>query len=516
MTTASAAGCVPSGQVRRASLPLLVAVLAVVLLGCSGKDRAPAAGGSSSDTSATGRSGEPLPEGQVSSPGPGPADPADAFAPAPVRWSGCEDGIECATLTVPLDYQHPGGATQTIALNRRPASKQGKRRGSLLINPGGPGGGKELLGELVSSGSLPPAITDVYDIVGFDPRGVGDSQALDCGSAQIDAYRAVDASPDDPAEQAALDDAAASVGAACQASDGPRLASLGTDSVVRDMEMIRRVVGDPKLTYLGFSYGTLLGLRYLKLFPQRAAAMVLDGVVDPTADLPTLLEGQAIAFEAALERNLSGPGDLALYDKVSAEVERQRLPAGKATVGPTELATAADLVAYSPNGGPTLVKALKAADGGDGTQLHDLAEQYWTGLQFSLYIDVECIDSAHPVGRAAWADFAGKLGREAPRVGFSIANEMAPCAEWPVPPEPVTGPVDGAGGPPVLVVGTSNDPATPYSQAVSVAHTLVGGHLLSFEGNGHTAWADSSCVREAGAAYLVDGTLPGDGTTCKK
>jgi pimeloyl-ACP methyl ester carboxylesterase len=178
------------------------------------------------------------------------------------------------------------------------------------------------------------------------------------------------------------------------------------------------------------------------------------------------------------------------------------------------LTVAANFLAYSPGGGPQLVAALHQADGGDATDLLNLAGDYVGDLQFPLYVDVECIDSTHPVGRAAWAAFAKHLGELAPRVGYGIANEMAPCAEWPVPVNPITQPVDGAGGPPVLVIGTRDDPATPYSQAVKVAHTLVDGHLVTFEGDGHTAWFSSRCVRDAGAAYLVEGKLPDDGTTC--
>ena len=187
--------------------------------------------------------------------------------------------MRCATLEVPLDYDDPTGRTITLSLSQAPARKPEERIGSLLVNPGGPGGSGL---SFASNIPLPAEVLDRFDIIGFDPRGVGESTAIKCGDQTVPAFRHIDSAPDDAAEQNQLDTAAKSVADDCGAHAGDLLPFVGTDSVARDLESIRQALGEPQINYYGASYGTAIGERYLALFPKSARAVVLDGVVDPT------------------------------------------------------------------------------------------------------------------------------------------------------------------------------------------------------------------------------------------
>jgi pimeloyl-ACP methyl ester carboxylesterase len=445
----------------------------------------------------------------------------DGWTPPTLDWADCDlpRNGRCASLEVPLDWDDPEGPTIRLRLGRVLA--EGNRIGSLLVNPGGPGGSGL---EFLSYDPVSPDLADRFDLVSWDPRGVGDSTAVQCGD-QVDALLSTDPDPDDAAEQAALDTAAAAVSAECAAEDADLLAHLGTDDVARDMEAIRRALGDDQLSYLGFSYGTQIGQTYAEMFPQRVRAMVLDGVVDPSLGFREFLLGQAAAFEAAFDRGVEscaaagagscGVGDLGTaYDRVKARVEQRPLSGGDRPVGPSELATAAIQTSYGQDGWRDLGPALAAALDGDGGPLWDLASDYYDFGGFTSYAAVVCIDTPPPAGAAAYRAFADEARTRSPRFGGPVANELASCATWPAAPVGDAAPVRADGAPPILVVGNTGDAATPYQNAVDVAAALASGVLLTVELGGHTAYGSDTCASAAIDDYLVELTLPEQGTVC--
>ncbi len=496
----------------------VVAVTMVLALGAgacsaSGSDERAghAPGGEASATTAS----EPPPAGA-----PTTAAETPGFTPDPLGWQDCGSGQDCATLAVPLDHDDPAGPLIELALRRAPAGDPEDRIGSLLVNPGGPGAS----GVDFVDYPFDDAITERFDVVGFDPRGVGASTALACGGDVVDAFLAVDSGPDSAAEQDELDAAARAVAEDCAARDGELLAHVGTDDVVRDIDLIRRALGAEQISFVGFSYGTLLGMRYADAFPAGARAIVLDGVVDPAHDLRDFLRGQTVAFEQTMADVFAACGDspacpdaggAAAYDELAARVEAGPLEAGGSELGPADLATAAIYVTYSPGLWSLFYAALADGLDGDGQALYDLAEGYRSFGGFTAYLAVECVDSDHPTGSAEYQAFAGELAAISPRFGEAIANELLPCAFWPVPPAGTPAPVSAPGAPPVLVIGNTGDAATPVEQAERVAAELESGVLLTYEGQGHTSYGSSECVDGAVAAYLVELRAPDPGTVCR-
>lgn len=445
----------------------------------------------------------------------------EGWEPAPLAWRDCDlpRSGECATLRVPLDWDDPGGAEIDVAVGRIPAS--GDRIGPLLLNPGGPGGSGL---EFLSYDPVSPALADRFDLVSWDPRGVGGSTAVTCGDG-VDDLLDADPDPDSDAEQAALDRAAAGLSAECATEDAQLLAHLGTADVVLDMEAIRRALGGEQLNYLGFSYGTQIGQQYAERFPTEIRAMVLDGVVDPSLGFEEFLLGQAAAFDAAFVGNATacadagaqrcGVDDLAAaYDEVRSRVEAAPLPGGDRPVGPSVLATAAVQTGYGADGWQQLGPALAAALRGDGAPLWELAASYYDFGAFTSYAAVVCIDTPPPDGAAAFRAFADRARALSPRFGGSVANELASCATWPSAAVGTPAPVVARGAPPILVVGNTGDTATPYANAVGVADSLASGVLLTVELQGHTAYGANRCATTAIDADLIDLVVPAPGTVC--
>lgn len=443
-------------------------------------------------------------------------DPLGGFVPEPPNWEDC-GVLQCAALQVPLDWDDLDGDSLSLAIARRPA--EGDSEGSVLVNPGGPGGsGIELLDYVFMADPF-DELRDRFDIVGWDPRGTNGSEAVDC-DAPVEEFRTLDPSPDDSAEAGELTDVAAEIAGDCERAAGDRLAHISTDDTVKDMEAIRRALGDERLSFYGFSYGTALGAFYAEQFPERVRAIVLDGVIDPDADLATYLAAQTRGFERALDAMLDScgvscpdGGAAALYDRLADRVERAPIGTGSNTVGPAELATAAISATYSPDGGPAFADALQEADDGDPTALLMLAEQYY-GTDYTPYMSIECIDQAHPEGDAEWAAFVDDLEELSPRLGGSIGNELLPCANWPVDPVAPRPFPTATGSNPILVVGNTGDAATPFNQAEAMAEGLDNAVLVTHEGTGHTSYGNA-CVDGITAAYLVDLTLPAEDTVCR-
>jgi pimeloyl-ACP methyl ester carboxylesterase len=425
-------------------------------------------------------------------------------SPAPLAWSGCDDGVECATLTVPLDYADPSAGDVDLAVARRPTSGEDPI-GPLVVNPGGPGGSGI---DYVRGGAV-EQLRPWFDIVSWDPRGIGASRPLDCLSNE--AFFTMDPSPNDSGARIALDASAAQIATECATADTALLPTLTTTTAARDLEQLRRALGGQPLDYVGFSYGTHIGLDYASLFPDQVRAMVLDGVVDPREPLTELLTGQAIEIERVLADNL------ALYRQVAERVEITPLPSRTgAPVGPGTLGVAAVASIYGSSGQQRLHSALEDGLAGDGTALSTLAATYLDGPSFAGYLGVLCVDGPHPAGSDEWWQFISQITAVAPELGAGVGNELLPCAFWPAVSEPTAGvpdpwPTDLT---PILLVASTQDAATPLEDAERVQSWVPNSVLLVREGPGHTSFRASACVRAAVQAYLVDLAAPDDGTFC--
>ncbi len=454
-----------------------------------------------------------------------------------LSWSDCGDGFECAELAVPLDHGQPDGERIAISVTRLPAS--GDRIGSLVVNPGGPGSSGvdyARAADLIVSDEVRAR----FDIVGFDPRGVGRSAPVECVNDEgLDAFIALDTTPDDARERAELERASREFAAGCQARSGRLLPHVGTVDAARDMDALREALGDQKLTYLGKSYGTFLGAIYADMYPGRVRALVLDGALDPAISRFQLNTDQAVGFETALrayvEHCVGGLGGakcpfrsrdtgaaLAEITALLGRTDTRPLPGGdrQATEALVTLGLATPL--YSRTGWASLSETLSRAFAGDGTQLVRNADQLLDRRDDGHYSNqtesnmaINCMDSPYPRNPSSYATAAADAARKSPRFGAYFMWSSLPCAYWPAKPTFENHPLRAKGAPPILVVGTKRDPATPYPWAEALARQLESGVLLGVDGDGHTAYKnDSACVDDAVDRYLLTRAVPQNGTIC--
>lgn len=464
--------------------------------------------------------------------GPAASDTKPSAASRGLDWKRCDDAGDewrCATVRVPLDHAKPAGATLGIALIRKEATDRRRRIGSLLFNFGGPGAsGVEMLPQL--SGEY-ASLGERYDLVGFDPRGVGRSSGVVCrdDAEQAAAEATVDSTPDTPAEEAAYLKDAAAFGAGCARRSGTVIPHTTTSATARDLDLVRRALGDEKLHYFGVSYGTQLGGTYAHLFPGRAGRLVLDAVVDPTADAAGHARHQTIGFQRALDNYLRSTGQtpqagtaritalLAMLDQRPLEVGDRLLTEGLATTGIA-------VTLYAESSWPLLTQALQAAEAGDGSGLLRLADAYNDRDEQGRYATrshsqraISCADSSERPTAARAKALLPEFRRLSPVFGAFLAWDTAGwCAGWPVEGEARTPAASAPGADPVLVVGTTGDPATPYEGAERMAAELGEGVgvLVTNKGEGHGAYGTSPCVTRTVDAYLLDGKVPAYGTTC--
>jgi pimeloyl-ACP methyl ester carboxylesterase len=457
-------------------------------------------------------------------------------SPSAVAWTSCGGGFQCGTISVPLDYSQPAADTITIAMIRKPATDPTKRIGSLLVNPGGPGDPAiDFLRQDVS------AMTELnlrFDLVAFDPRGVGQSDPVHClQPAQQDAYNAVDPVLDDPQEKATLIQAEKDYAAACEQQSGKILPFIDTASAARDMDMVRAALGDAKLTYLGMSYGTFLGQMYAHLFPTHVRALSLDGVVDPAVSPEDLNHAQLVSFESNLQAFLANcrarrtGASPCLYarsgdpgTKLAALMER--LDAQPLQVGTRQLTRAIGLngvllALYDQSFWTYLDQGLTLADQGDGRVLMALSDTYYQRGTDGTYSSLEdanaainCVDRPVASDIATYDALGPAYAQVSPLFGpaFEYANLI--CSFWPAKATGHAGPLTAEGAPPILLVGGTNDPATPFAWAQSVHAQLANSVLLTRQGNGHTSFDSSPCAHAAEDAYLINLTLPAAGTVC--
>lgn len=452
---------------------------------------------------------------------------------------------ECTRIQVPRNWDGGTGATSgpgvgetfDIALLRARSTNQKARIGSLVINPGGPGGSGVDTAVYLSFpeavGGLPASVTERFDIVGFDPRGVARSSPVECISSEnLDASFGYDP---DPESQQAFDGFVAlnqRIGRGCGDRYGDQLSLYGTEQAAHDMDAIRAAVGDEKLTYLGYSYGTLLGATYAQLHPQRVRALVLDGAVDPRLDLVASSENQAKGFERAFDNfalwcstNADRcPIAPSARDAVTSAIDKARVSPARgddgreATPGWVFYAVVSSL--YTEAGWEQLARAIGELEGGDPTEVFRLADAYagrepdgsYSNL-FDANLAVNCADEEERPSREQIRQLQSQWRGTYPLFGPALAIGMLSCTEWPGGRDPYpTGRADGA--PPILVVGTTGDPATPYEQTPTLAGMLGVGRVLTWDGEGHTAYPQTACITAAVDAYLIDLTVPPDGTRC--
>lgn len=472
----------------------------------------------------------------MSTPAPVTGVPADLqrYYRQSLHWSDCGQTFTCSTLTVPEDYSHPDGPTLRVAVIRDQIAAH--PQGSLIVNPGGPGGsGVQFVRE--AAGAFSPLLQH-FALVSFDPRGVGQSDPVRCVSTSfLDAYLNEPPAPTTPAQETSFAAEARQFADACSARNGGLLAHVGTIDAARDMDVLRSALGDPRLTYYGASYGTYLGTKYAQLFPGRIRAMVLDGAVDPSQSTLASDIQQAIGFDTDLRDFLANcvslghcplgrsvPAGLAdlrrLYDRVTAHPE----PVGSRTLGAGNFFNGLASGFYDTSEWPQLRQALRNVAHGNGALLlafvdalsgrNDRTNTYSNLLESN--VSINCIDRPAPRGVAAYRRAAATAGRVAPFFGPAIVWSSLPCAFWHVPPVESPHPVRAPGvDHPILVLGVTHDPATPYKQAQALTRQLGRAQLVTLDGDGHTAYLrGNSCIDAATNSYLESLRLPSAGLTC--
>jgi pimeloyl-ACP methyl ester carboxylesterase len=454
-------------------------------------------------------------------------------------WQPCDGGFQCAELVVPFDYARPAGPRFTLPVVKLPAADPAHRIGALVVNPGGPGG-SGVQYALAARQAFPAAILARFDIVGFDPRGAGASQpALNCENGpQLDTFFGTDDEPADPAQLARVVAASKQFAAQCERHSAALLPFVGTPNAARDLDVLRSALGQSRLTYLGKSYGTYLGAWYAQLFPQRVRALVLDGSVDPAASSLDATIAQAQGFQGAFGSFAAwclaaagcplGASVAAAESKVDALITRANSAPLASHLGDGQVADGAMLLygvadaLYSRSSWPALKHALSSAFSGDGTPLLGLANQLYGrnpngtyGTLASAVTAIDCLDKPWPRTLAAWQSAASAAAKAAPMFGAAIVWGSLTCAYWPVESYPQPR-IKAAGAPPILVVGTLRDPATPYRWAQAMAGDLASGVLLGWNGDGHTAYGEgSACVDAIVNDYLIDLAVPRSGTVCQ-
>jgi pimeloyl-ACP methyl ester carboxylesterase len=463
-----------------------------------------------------------------------------------LSWTKCGRANECADLTVPLDYTKPGGHDIKVKLLRIKARDQGKRLGSLVVNPGGPGASGVDYAAAADS-FVGTRVRRYYDVVGFDPRGVGRSTAVDClGDGALDEFLGYDPTPDDASEEQGLLSQMKAMASGCQARSPELLPHVGTVDAARDMDVLRAALGDAKLTYLGKSYATLLGSTYAELFPERVGRFVLDGVVPPDLTAEEMAEGQARGFEMATRayvKDCVDQGSCILGSSVDEgmrwlraflkRLDAKPLPSGDRAAPQLNEAWASlglGAALYDQGAWGILTEALKDAQAGDGTALMALADTYadrqpgggYTGNIIEAMYAVNCLDRPDSPDLATYRANAEKFSRVAPTWGGFLAWGNLACGDWPVkavatPGGPPVGPhkIAAEGSDTIVVVGTTRDPATIYEWSQRLRDQLANAVLVSFDGDGHTAYGRANdCVDRAIDAFYVEGRTPKDGLTC--
>ena len=467
------------------------------------------------------------------------ASPTSAapFVPASFVWKACDDSVsttsvQCSTLEVPYDYDNPSAGTFSLYVKLRPATNPSLRIGSMMVNPGGPGFGGSALAD-DSSYYFSTDLTDHFDIIAWDPRGTGKSTpSVDCVD-DYDQYFGIDSPPDTPEEKQALIDASQAFNDECMANSGEILPYISTQASATDMNSIRQALGEDKISYFGFSYGSELGATWATMFPQTVRAAVLDGAVDPRATSAEEGMAQAKGFESQLATFLAacsknkacefynGGRSEAAFDSLILDLDAKPLvvSADRTPVTQGVAFTAVAQAMYSDYYWPQLEKALADARQGDGAGLLKLYDDYYQrkddgsyGNELEAFLAISCLDDPGATSIKEVDDAVQGFIAVAPRLGANFGYGYS-CALWPVKPAVKVG-VTGKGGGPIVVIGTTGDPATPLASTRKMAAALEQGILLIVEANQHTGYGANDCINTAVDSYLIDLTVPVSETTC--
>lgn len=516
---------------------LVVLVVIAMLLGIGGIAVLAALDGGGDGTSSTPRADAP-----TTTPEPGATEPPDPgladFYGQTLAWSECsDDEALCASLSVPLDYADPGGETIDLAVLKVPARDPDRRLGSMVVNPGGPGApGTDYAASAANVFRAP--LLDAYDVVGFDPRGTGHSAPVDClTDEQLDQYVAEDPSPDDADEVAEYTRWVEAMGAGCAERSGELAAHVTTVEAARDMDVLRAALGESTLTYFGASYGTKLGATYADLFPAKVGRLVLDGAVDLSISSRELSLGQATGFETALRAYVADCVDRSagcfLGDSVDAGIDRIAGLIEQIDAEPLETGTGRELEVgnasygivlplYNRDYWPYLDQGLQAALKGDGSVLLQLSDLYnsrgangYTDNSVEANYAINCLDDPWSIPAAQVPGAVPDFEKASPTFGRVFAWGLTTCSGVQEKATDKAPRVDARGAAPIVVIGTTRDPATPYEWAVHLADQLDSGVLISRDGDGHNGYnSGNACVDSAVEDYLVDGTVPQDGLSC--
>ncbi len=475
--------------------------------------------------------------------------PTASFIPSgTIDWQSCpvadpvtsgNPELLCATITVPRDYLTPDGPTIDLALALLPAADQAHKVGPLLLNFGGPGAsGVNILAES-GRGVVPAEIGNRFDLVSWDPRGVNRSAPVECLSdSEMDDWAVTPGIPDRPTATdwaAALNDATWFANK-CKAGTGEMLAYIGTPASARDMESIRVGLGVAKLDYLGFSYGTALGAVYATLFPASTGHLILDGAVDMAPTDESEYGEQGVSLQSALDRLFAwcdadtacafgGGSSRAAFDTLMNRLDDRPIVLEDGRSLNAELAwTGVIMTLYNRDYWDYAVQGLAGASKGDGYLLALLADAYTDRGEDGTYKSnimeafpaISCIDTPTTPSIARYKAIYEKFASKAPDFAAGQASGGLLCGVWPYKSaDPLPALVNGAGAAPILVVGTTGDPATPYAWAQRMASLLESGHLLTYVGEGHTGvGGKSACIDGAAISFLVSGTLPAENTRC--
>lgn len=457
-----------------------------------------------------------------------------------VEWTDCRGGFECTEVKAPTDWDDPSSDPITLALLRQPAD--GDPKGTLFVNPGGPGASGI---DLVESGWASPAVRKSLDVVGWDPRGVGSSTRVACGDEEAKdefLYGTFDAPYDTQEWLDELTGEVAKFADECLKGTGDLLGHVDTVSTARDLELLRSLVGGGKLTYLGYSYGTDIGATYAELFPDQVGRMVLDGAVDPTLGAFEWLRVQYAGFESALRAYVdwctqqsdcpfAGTTDdvMPQIDALIASVDGRGLqgPDGR-TFDSATFGTAVSLAMYSEETWPVLSEAFAAVQSDDVELAFELADAYYerspegeyANNGSEVYTAVMCLDFDFAGDPKTTLERIAEIEEAAPTIGRYFAYDDyavldVACSHWPVETADRPAEYDAEGAAAIVVVGTTNDPATPYAWAESLASQLSSGQLVTVEGEGHTSYNQgNACLDSAIEDYLIDGAVPAEDLRC--
>jgi pimeloyl-ACP methyl ester carboxylesterase len=464
-------------------------------------------------------------------------DTTTDFIVNPIVWSACDGStntkVECGNIEVPFDYADPEQGSFVLYVKKHNAASPADRIGSMMVNPGGPGfGGSSLADD--ARYYFSQDLIDRFDIIAWDPRGTGESTpAVNCVDT-FDEYFGLDSPPETPEEKQALIDASQAFNDKCAENSGTILPYISTQASAQDINSLRLALGEEKVSFFGFSYGSELGTTWATMFPETVRAIVVDGAVDPNASSTEEGMNQAKGFEGQLATFLkqcsekttcafhNGGKAEAAFDKLVLDIDTTPLEVSKDRTPVTQgvLFTAVAQAMYSDYYWPQLSEALSEAQNGDGKGILQLYDDYYQrkddgtyGNELEAFLAISCLDDPGATSTEEVDSHIEDFIAAAPRLGGNFAYGYS-CALWPVKQAAKVN-ITGKGAGPIVVVGTTGDPATPLDSTRKMAQGLEQGILIVVDANQHTGYGANSCVVKAVDDYLIKLTVPANETTCK-